>query len=112
MGISKVLGSVSPLYGAITGKGALGAGMAAFEDATGMGGLMPKMAQSARNKDRREAAEAASAQEEAEMRAKVRAMGGMGMKKGGKVKQMAHGGSASKRGDGIAQKGKTKGRFV
>ena len=35
------------------------------------------------------------------------------MKKGGKVKKMAKGGStASKRGDGIATKGKTKGRFV
>ena len=36
-----------------------------------------------------------------------------GMKKGGKVKKMASGGttsSASKRGDGIAQRGKTKGR--
>ena len=38
-----------------------------------------------------------------------------GMKKGGKVKKMAKGGSvssASKRGDGCATKGKTKGRFV
>jgi len=34
------------------------------------------------------------------------------MKKGGKVKKMAAGGSASKRGDGCATKGKTKGRFV
>jgi hypothetical protein len=43
--------------------------------------------------------------------------GGMTMKKGGKVKKMASGGmtsktsSASKRGDGIAQRGKTKGRM-
>jgi hypothetical protein len=38
-----------------------------------------------------------------------------GMKKGGKVKKMKKGGtvsSASKRADGIATKGKTKGRFV
>jgi hypothetical protein len=33
-------------------------------------------------------------------------------KKGGKVKKMAKGGTASKRGDGCATKGKTKGRFV
>ena len=33
-------------------------------------------------------------------------------KKGGKVKKMAKGGSASKRADGCATKGKTKGRFV
>lgn len=42
-------------------------------------------------------------------------MAGMGMKKGGKVKKMKKGGtvsSASKRADGIAQRGKTKGRFV
>jgi hypothetical protein len=40
---------------------------------------------------------------------------GMGMKKGGKVKKMKKGGtvsSASKRADGCAVKGKTKGRFV
>ena len=35
-----------------------------------------------------------------------------GMKKGGKVKKMAAGGSASKRGDGCAVKGKTRGRMV
>jgi hypothetical protein len=40
-----------------------------------------------------------------------------GMKRGGKVKKMASGGmtskvsSASKRGDGIAQRGKTKGKM-
>jgi hypothetical protein len=35
-----------------------------------------------------------------------------GMKKGGKVKGPSSTGSTSKRGDGIAQRGKTKGRFV
>jgi hypothetical protein len=35
-----------------------------------------------------------------------------GMKKGGGVKKMAAGGSASKRADGIAQKGKTKGKML
>jgi hypothetical protein len=37
--------------------------------------------------------------------------GGRYYKKGGKVKNMAGGGSASSRGDGIAQRGKTKGRM-
>jgi len=38
---------------------------------------------------------------------------GEGMKRGGKVKKMAKGGStASKRGDGCATQGKTKGKFV
>jgi hypothetical protein len=36
----------------------------------------------------------------------------MGMKKGGGVKKMASGGSASSRADGVATKGKTKGTFV
>jgi len=35
-----------------------------------------------------------------------------GMKKGGYVKKMAAGGSASKRADGVATHGKTKGKFV
>ena len=35
-----------------------------------------------------------------------------GYKKGGKVKKMAKGGSASSRADGCAVKGKTKGRMV
>jgi hypothetical protein len=33
------------------------------------------------------------------------------MKRGGKVKKMAAGGSASSRGDGIAQRGKTVGAY-
>jgi hypothetical protein len=37
--------------------------------------------------------------------------GGRAFRKGGKVKKMAGGGSASSRGDGIAQRGKTKGRM-
>lgn len=37
---------------------------------------------------------------------------GMNYKKGGKVKKMAAGGSASKRADGCAVKGKTKGRIL
>jgi hypothetical protein len=35
-----------------------------------------------------------------------------GMKKGGYVKEMAAGGSASKRADGVATHGKTKGKFI
>jgi hypothetical protein len=51
------------------------------------------------------------------IREDVRALGRtLGLKKGGKVKKMASGGvvksSASRRGDGIAARGKTKGRMV
>ena len=43
----------------------------------------------------------------------IGATGSLSFKKGGKVKKMAKGGStASKRADGCATKGKTKGRFV
>ncbi len=35
-----------------------------------------------------------------------------GMKKGGRVKKLAKGGTASSRADGIAQRGKTKGRLI
>ena len=38
------------------------------------------------------------------------AMGGM--KKGGKVKKMKKGGAVKHKGDGIAQRGRTKGRIV
>ena len=109
MGIGKFLGSISPAYGAITGKGAFGNALAAIGD-TGMGGLAAMQAKAARDKRRARRADEAAGQEEAAMRAKVRSMDSM--KKGGKVKKMAHGGSASKRADGIAQKGKTKGRMV
>jgi hypothetical protein len=37
---------------------------------------------------------------------------GNAMKRGGKVKKMASGGSASSRADGVAQRGKTKGKFL
>jgi hypothetical protein len=36
----------------------------------------------------------------------------MGMKKGGAAKKMAMGGSASSRADGVAQRGKTKGKLL
>jgi hypothetical protein len=51
-------------------------------------------------------------EKEEEERKKMAAAGGKPMKKGGAVKKMAKGGSASSRGDGCAQRGKTKGRFV
>ena len=98
-----------------------------------MGGLMPMLAASQRNKLlAREAAKAGSMRgrpmAEEVMIAEEAPAGGAGImvgrekmqdkqtfKKGGKVKKMAKGGSvssASKRADGCATKGKTKGRFV
>ena len=114
MGIK--LGDISPLAGAVSGKGMFGKGLAKLGNAMGpMGGLMPMLAASQRKKLL--AREAAG--KEGGMRGRpmvediMVAQEGPAMKKGGKVKKMAKGGStASKRADGCATKGKTKGRFV
>jgi hypothetical protein len=42
---------------------------------------------------------------------KQQAQQAQGMKHGGSVKKMASGGSASSRGDGVAQRGKTRGKM-
>ena len=133
MGIK--IGDLSPLGGAITGKGLFGKGLGAMNKALGpMAGIMPRMAGSAQKKTARRAAAEAEimAMRKADFDAKRAAASGMRarpmveevmvaeeapagamMRKGGKVKKMAKGGStASKRGDGIATQGKTKGRFV
>jgi hypothetical protein len=101
--IDKILGSISPLYGAASGQGLFGNALGGLGDAMGpMGGLMPMLASSQRKKLRaRREEDAKNAGEDT------------GMKRGGAVKKMAKGGStASKRADGCATKGKTKGRFV
>jgi len=141
MGIK--LGDISPVAGAISGKGMFGKGLAKLNDALGpMAGLGPRMAASAQKKDARRAATAAELAEmrKADFDAKMRSASGMkkgGMAKKSDIKQdkamiaaavhkherakhkgqpltkMAKGGStASKRADGCATKGKTKGRFV
>ena len=133
MGIK--IGDLSPLGGAITGKGLFGKGLGAMNKALGpMAGIMPRMAGSAQKKNARRAAaeDEIMAMRQADFNAKRNAASGMRarpmveevmmaeeapagamMRKGGKVKKMAKGGStASKRGDGCATKGKTKGRFV
>jgi ribosomal protein L21 len=138
MGIK--LGDISPLAGAISGKGMFGKGLAKLAD-SGAGMLVPMsyLAKSQRDKNARRAAM------EVEMQKKGAGTRGRpmvedvmvaeqvpAMKKGGKVSaaqavhkherakhkgqpltKMAKGGStASKRADGCATKGKTKGRFV
>ena len=82
---------ISPLAAMISGKGGMGKAMR-----QGLGGLAPMMIARSGYKD-----------EEEERRAQEQAAT-QGMKKGGKVKMS----SASKRADGIAMKGKTKGRIV
>jgi hypothetical protein len=116
MGIK--LGDISPFAGAVTGKGLFGKGLAKMGNAMGpMGGLMPMLAASQRKKLlAREAAKAGGTRARPmmeEVMVAEEAPAGAMMRKGGKVKKMAKGGStASKRGDGCATKGKTKGRFI
>lgn len=89
--IDKILGSVSPLYGAISGQGM-------FSPLRYTSPVL--MAADAMKKKGKKGTTTVEA-EEVEMR------------RGGKVKKYAKGGStASKRADGCATKGKTKGRFV
>ena len=79
-----ILGNLSPVYGLLSGQGAFG-------KLAPIAGMLPmKLAQN---------------REEEEEKAKAAAAGGM--KKGGSVKS-----SVSSRADGIAMRGKTKGRFV
>jgi len=141
MGIK--LGDISPMAGAISGKGLFGKGLGAMNKALGpMAGIMPRLAAAAQKKGARRAAmEVEMKKKGAGMRgrpmvedimmAEEAPAGAPMMKKGGKVSaaqavhkherakhkgqpltKMAKGGSASKRADGCATKGKTKGRFV
>jgi hypothetical protein len=92
-----------PGLGIVTGKGMLGdvlGKQSAMEDEAG----------------RQQAAAAADAAAQKKSANQAQAQNWLqGMKKGGKVKKMAKGGSvasASRRADGMATKGKTKGRMV
>ena len=73
-------------------------------------GILPRLAMDAYDKehDKAEALKAENAMYKADQANRV----ATGMKRGGKVKKMAAGGSASKRADGCATKGKTRGKMV
>ena len=79
----------------------------ALKDIAGSFGVLPRLAVKEyenRKQDKMEAEEMLRAQEQAA----AEQAAAQGMKKGGKVKMS----TASKRADGIATKGKTKGRIV
>jgi hypothetical protein len=98
MSFKKVLGTISPAYGIATGQGLIG--QMADKGMLGLGARM--IASNAQERDEEKKRRAAEA-------GMVPGQGGqapMPMKKGGKVS------SASKRADGCAIKGKTKGRMV
>jgi len=90
--LKKALGAVSPLYGAITGEGMMGQMLNPSEAA--------KIAKRAQEEQ-----EAAENQANVVRQERIKASATSGMKKGGKVS------SASSRGDGIAQRGKTRGKM-
>jgi hypothetical protein len=93
MSFKSFMGSISPLYGAVSGEGMMGKMLNPDEAA--------KIA--AKERARQIAAEE---QAETERQNQIAAQAkSEGMKKGGKVK------SASARGDGIAQRGKTRGKM-
>ena len=95
------LGDISPVAGMVTGEGMTGDLMR-----QGVGGILPMMIARNAYEDKEEEKK----RKEAEVTAAVPAgtVPASGMKKGGKVKVS----SASKRADGIAVKGKTRGRIV
>jgi hypothetical protein len=70
--------------------------------ATGVGGILPMLM--AKDYNKNAAAKAATAADEARQQAIAASAQGQPMKKGGMT--------ASKRADGIAQRGKTKGRMI
>jgi hypothetical protein len=89
----KILGAISPLYGAITGEGMMGQMLNPSE-----------AAKIAREEEERQAAAADMAN--TQRQASIAAAATKGMKKGGKVS------SASSRADGCAMRGKTRGKIV
>ena len=98
-GFKDVLGTLSPLFGMLSGHGAFGKNDL---------GILPALARRER-KRRADGSEMTEAEEAAEGGAPPT------MRRGGKVKKKASGGSvssASKRADGCAVKGKTRGKFV
>ena len=71
-----------------------------------MGGILPALYSKYEEKQDAKDAELAALKKQSRVPAGAQAVAGQGMKKGGKVS------SASSRGDGIAQRGKTKGTMV
>lgn len=87
---------ISPLAAMISGKGGMGKAMR-----QGFGGIAPMMIARSGYKDEEE-------ERRAQEQAAAEQAAAQGMKKGGKVKMS----SASKRADGCATKGKTRGKIV
>jgi hypothetical protein len=116
--VDKVLGSISPLYGAVSGRGLFGTGLAALGDAIGPAvGVLPVVASEQRRK--RKAGDAPTQNENAPAMRKGGKVSSIkaaihkherNMHKGKPLTKMAKGGAA-RRADGIAKKGHTRGKM-
>jgi hypothetical protein len=100
MGMKDILGTISPAYGVLKGEGAFG------KLAPNLGLIPAAIA------DRRQRKKDAAGREVPMTPQEQAQTAATGMKKGGSIKKMASGGSASKRADGCAQRGKTRGKMV
>ena len=107
--IGKILGSISPVYGMISGKGLFGK-LLGGGDSDAKDEIEERRQRT--GKKLLEEEEAANKKDSSlPAYAKIAIPGeGEGMKRGGRVKSKVS--SASKRADGIAQRGKTRGKFV
>ena len=91
--IDKILGSISPAYGLISGQGAF----------SKLRNISPAFMAIDAMKEKKKGKDGTTTTDTEEV----------AMRRGGKVKKMAKGGStASKRADGCAVKGKTRGKMV
>lgn len=90
--IDKILGSISPAYGLISGQGAF----------SKLRNMSPAFMAIDAMKEKKKGKNGTTTTDTEEV----------AMRRGGKVKKMAAGGSASKRADGCAVKGKTRGKMV
>lgn len=109
--IDKILGSVSPLYGAVSGQGLYGKGFDALGAQAGLAGVLASEKRRKRKADgtedstpaMRKGGEVKSIKDAVHKHER-------NMHKGKPLTKMAKGGAA-KRADGIAKKGRTKGRM-
>jgi hypothetical protein len=108
---SEILGSISPLYGIISGKGLFGKLVGGGDsEAKNIKDEIEERRQQAGQRMREQGDKKFAPQPARAQAAESQPEPAQEMKRGGSVKSKVS--SASKRADGIAQRGKTRGKFV